>query len=316
MKTKHLLFILCLCASSVAMAQSDSVKNTVSGRKYPIVRIGTQVWMAENVADSVYDTESEAFGDTIPDYEHTENSDGTTPYYYDGRRLTGKSDRNLTDSLRQRLGLTYNWASVMGYRDGRTASDQCYEQENDRQGICPNGYHVPKQDEIKILYNYVTKNPVALMDSLGWYKKAGNNFTGFGLLPAGYYYQDYRKFVSIGEYTRLHTATPNKEYSGSQAFLLRIDMDTTTAEVTMEISDGSKRSTSSCRCLKNAGTVDTQTPHSNQLMIFAKDGRIFCEAEEFSIYDLIGRNVTKLNGRLKGIYIVKADNKTQKIILQ
>lgn len=44
------------------------------------------------------------------------------------------------------------------------------------------------------------------------------------------------------------------------------------------------------------------------------DGRVNCE-EEFRIYDLVGRDVTQLNGSLRGIYILKAGKATTKIIV-
>lgn len=63
----------------------------------------------------------------------------------------------------------------------------------------------------------------------------------------------------------------------------------------------------------------SQTPTSNieadDATIFARDGRIWSD-QEMQIYDLLGRNVTRLNGQLSGIYIVKTANKAQKIIVR
>ncbi len=47
--------------------------------------------------------------------------------------------------------------------------------------------------------------------------------------------------------------------------------------------------------------------------IYAHDGRIECDAD-YQIFDLLGRNVTRLNGQLNGIYIVKIGDKTQKVV--
>ena len=49
--------------------------------------------------------------------------------------------------------------------------------------------------------------------------------------------------------------------------------------------------------------------------IYAVDGRIVCEGE-FRIYDLLGRDVTRLNGSLSGVYVVKTANAAQKVIVK
>ncbi|MBR3871410.1 MAG: starch-binding protein, partial [Paludibacteraceae bacterium] len=58
----------------------------------------------------------------------------------------------------------------------------------------------------------------------------------------------------------------------------------------------------------NPGTPDDDINVSveevSAIMIYAKEGTIYSEVE-FEIYDLAGVNVTKLNGSLQGVYIVK-----------
>ena len=49
--------------------------------------------------------------------------------------------------------------------------------------------------------------------------------------------------------------------------------------------------------------------------IYAVDGRIVCDGE-FRIYDLLGRDVTRLNGSLCGVYIVKTADATQKVVVR
>ncbi|MCI7429311.1 MAG: hypothetical protein MSS84_00255 [Bacteroidales bacterium] len=49
--------------------------------------------------------------------------------------------------------------------------------------------------------------------------------------------------------------------------------------------------------------------------IYAVDGRIVCEGE-FRIYDLLGRDVTYLNGSLCGVYVVKTADAAQKVIVK
>ena len=49
--------------------------------------------------------------------------------------------------------------------------------------------------------------------------------------------------------------------------------------------------------------------------LYSENGRIVC-AGEFTIYDLLGRDVTRMNGQLNGVYIVKAGDKAQKVIVR
>ncbi len=49
--------------------------------------------------------------------------------------------------------------------------------------------------------------------------------------------------------------------------------------------------------------------------IYAVDGRIVCEGE-FRIYDLLGRDVTCLNGSLCGVYVVQTANAAVKVVVR
>lgn len=49
--------------------------------------------------------------------------------------------------------------------------------------------------------------------------------------------------------------------------------------------------------------------------LYVENGRIACDYD-FRIYDLLGRDVTRQNGQLKGIYIVKTDNMAQKVVVR
>ena len=48
---------------------------------------------------------------------------------------------------------------------------------------------------------------------------------------------------------------------------------------------------------------------------YVEPGRIVCEGE-FRIYDLFGRDVTRLNGSLSGVYVVKTANAAQKVVVK
>lgn len=54
---------------------------------------------------------------------------------------------------------------------------------------------------------------------------------------------------------------------------------------------------------------------NENLGVYAIDGRIVC-AVEFRIYDLLGRDVTRENGSLHGIYVVKSDEMAVKVVVK
>ena len=66
-------------------------------------------------------------------------------------------------------------------------------------------------------------------------------------------------------------------------------------------------------------TTEGGTPTSVQNATIAnlrtENGRIVCDGE-FQIFDLLGRNVTRLNGQLNGVYIVKCGDKAQKVVVK
>lgn len=49
--------------------------------------------------------------------------------------------------------------------------------------------------------------------------------------------------------------------------------------------------------------------------LYTEAGRVVCDGE-FQIYDLLGRDVTSLNGQLNGIYIVRQGNAVQKVVVR
>ena len=49
--------------------------------------------------------------------------------------------------------------------------------------------------------------------------------------------------------------------------------------------------------------------------LYTQAGRIVCEGE-FRIYDLLGRDVTRLNGSLCGVYVVKTVNAAVKVVVR
>ena len=184
----------------------------IDGNEYKTVKLGNQVWMAENLRTTRY-----ADGTPIP--LGTEASFTTAYRYYpDG------NSANVSD-----YGYLYNWAAVM---NGASSSDA---NPSGVQGICPDGWHVPSDAEWTELTNYVKSQSQyvcgdytgniakALASETGWKpddeecaagnNPSANNATGFSARPAGYYFGSY---INFGGYANFWSATqrnsPNAYY--------------------------------------------------------------------------------------------------------
>ena len=121
------------------------------GRIYRYVTIGTQTWMAENLA---YETEgSRCYNDSAANCEIR----GRIYTWTDAMDLSEAFD---TESAQSRLGAI-------------------------NKGICPRGWHVPDTTEWRTLTAYVgTGSAAKLMDSTDvWGEHKGTDSFGFGAVP-------------------------------------------------------------------------------------------------------------------------------------
>ncbi len=66
-----------------------------------------------------------------------------------------------------------------------------------------------------------------------------------------------------------------------------------------------------------AADSDTPTALDNATIadLRTENGRIICDSD-FQIFDLLGRNVTRQNGSLNGVYVVKCGDKAQKVVVR
>ena len=163
------------------------------GNTYATVRIGDQVWMAENLRTTHYSN-----GTSIPQGTTTSETDAC--WYYPNNDASNEME----------YGLLYNWPAAM---NGASSSET---NPSGVLGICPNGWHLPSDAEWTELINYVgsqseyqcngSEDNIAksLASTFGWNSDSetctvgnnqlSNNATGFGAVPAGDYYDSYRYF--------------------------------------------------------------------------------------------------------------------------
>lgn len=128
---------------------------------YPVVEIGTQVWMAANLKTTKYND-----GTPIPNITTTQWANLSSPAY---------SWRKNDPAFRDPYGALYNWHTV---NTGK---------------LCPSGWHVPSEDEYMALESFVGGNSVAgsrlketgtrHWDSPNSYS---DNNSGFSMIGGGY----------------------------------------------------------------------------------------------------------------------------------
>jgi uncharacterized protein (TIGR02145 family) len=151
----------------ITVRETGSFTDTRDGQVYEWVKIGDQVWMAENLN---YDQDS--YGN---DWCYDNNSLNCDTY-----------------------GRLYDWNAVM---QGESSSNS---NPSGVQGVCPDGWHVPSVDEWTELENYVSNDGhsgsvgTALKSTSGWNDNGnGTDDYGFSGLPGGY--RDYNgNFDDVG----------------------------------------------------------------------------------------------------------------------
>ena len=135
------------------------------GNVYPVAEIGNQCWTASNLKTSKF-----ADGSAIPNNTDVEFwSQITTPATPAWRIFNNKP---INDSI---YGKLYNWYAI-----------------SDPRNVCPNGWHVPTNEEWDALANYLGGDSIAggKMKTLGtqfWQSPniGATNESGFSGLPGG-----------------------------------------------------------------------------------------------------------------------------------
>ncbi|MCQ2360563.1 MAG: hypothetical protein MJ009_03655 [Paludibacteraceae bacterium] len=171
------------------------------GHTYPVIKVGEQYWMAENLQCTKYDTQSERAGEIL----HTTDTRTSAPHYVDCRIKSNWSEETyrdakfLSEEQIKKLGLLYNWTAAMGYESASEIENYTREYWERRQGICPNGWHIPSRADWNLLVEAIggeTEEDLiqtvphigaVLQSNSGWYGGgSGTDEIGFSVLPAGF----------------------------------------------------------------------------------------------------------------------------------
>lgn len=211
--------------TSTAIAKYGNGITDVEGNKYKTVIIGTQEWMGENLKVSKY-SDGSAITNGTDDYVWNNNKNGAWCNY----------DKDISNNLK--YGKLYNWNVTSPTMNGN-------------KNVCPSGWHVPTNEEWKILTNYLGGDNIAAGGKL---KEEGvsswnspntdaTNSSLFSALPGGGRYSD-ANFGGIGSKGYWWSSS---EYSTDGAWYLLLNRSTGVEEVSYEV----KKYGLSVRCLKD-----------------------------------------------------------------
>ena len=198
-------------SSSVALAtpcktatedncEYGSLTDERDGKTYKTVKIGEQVWMAENLNYAYL--------------QPTETMDSSSFCYKDNASNCDK------------FGRLYLWSAIIDSTrlatDANNPKDCGFQKECDLgkiQGICPDGWHIPTNDEFKTLMAAVGGDSIAckmLKSTSGWSNYgSGTDPFGFTALPGNIRFNDgtfnyeneYAQFWSTREFSKLYGNT-------------------------------------------------------------------------------------------------------------
>jgi len=165
---------------------------------YATVKIGNQVWMAENLKSDHYTN-----GNTINE-----------SYYYENNSSNGEI-----------YGKLYTWSATM---NGTTGSNN---NPSGVQGVCPTGWHVPSDSEWDILKEElggweVVNGKVKETGTEHWEapNSDATNESGLTILPAGLRWGDDGSYQDLGERANFWSTTDSDDpeflyYAGGYRFL-------------------------------------------------------------------------------------------------
>jgi len=166
---KLILIFLTIILSFPSFSQftcGDSLEDSRDGKKYPTLQIGNQCWMGANLN----------VGTMVMALTATMAQDNNSII----EKFCYNNDSLNCDSL----GGLYIWHEMM---------DWTYVEGS--QGICPNGWHLPKVSEWDTLFAQYDSSTVAFDLQTG-------GSSGFNAPAAGYCYYNYSNWVfgSLGSY--------------------------------------------------------------------------------------------------------------------
>ncbi|SHL55516.1 fibrobacter succinogenes major paralogous domain-containing protein [Fibrobacter sp. UWEL] len=173
-------------------------------KKYKTVKIGDQVWMAENLNYADSTKMPSLKGKSWCYDDKAENCDVTGRLYTWAAAIDSVALANDADN-----------PQTCGY--GKTCTLPTVVQ-----GVCPEGWHLPSYDEWETLFKAVggfSAAGKALKSGSGWYSNGnGTDTYGFSALPAGYRNNN-GNFYNAGNFALFWSASENDSYNAYYMYL-------------------------------------------------------------------------------------------------
>ena len=214
----------------------------IDGNTYNTIRMGSQCWLAENLRT----THSPSTGSYIV---NPLNQTGNSCTYSYTSKVAHWYNNDSANCLQKGYGLLYNWCAAVDTCESDTsevATHSCPNPDTNpnpnswdcvfaepRQGICPEGWHLPSHEEWKTMTNYVGNQSEyqcngnkkyiakALASNSGWVSTGGacnvssnqstNNATRFNIFPAGFFATSFHNATCGADFW---TSTPTTSYYG------------------------------------------------------------------------------------------------------
>ena len=186
------------------------------GETYRTVKIGQQIWMAENLR-----------------------------YKAENSYAPKNDEANV-----KKYGRLYTWTSALNIPEEFTEQSPAKDldmyhkiKEDNYQGIAPEGWHIPSLKEWETLMSNFPdeSNGIELRSECDW-QKPGEDSVGFFALPAGYRF-DNGTYCQFGKRARFWS---KDEYGKTNAYRLSL------TENSMDIEGVYRSDAISVRCVKNA----------------------------------------------------------------
>jgi TonB family protein len=239
-----------------------------SGNSYKTIKIGDQIWMAENLKTNRYSN-----GDKIPSCQDDSK-------WANLEKGAWCNSENLVQND-MIYGKLYNWYAISDVRN-----------------VCPIGWHVPSNRDWGILTHYlggviVAGNKMKSSDTSNWLSPnySATNKSGFSFFPGRR--SKFGKFEEIGRYGYWWSSSDRDNFDAYANFLYCCD------DYAL-IDSHKKREGLSVRCLMNNSINSSESRLSNigvgGEVLYSKNSNIIDEIPEFSggpnkLYEYLGKNI-------------------------